>query len=441
MSLVRHLPADGWDTVVLTPRNAGHPLRDDGALARVPAGTLVVRTGIVEPGQVRRWLARRGAAEPKVPFEGPRDGQSDGRAQLKGSVRGMARRSRRVAGRVSRRIFFPDEQVGWFPFALIGGLRVMRRRHPDVIWSTSSPVTSHLIAGVLATIGRRAWVADFRDPWVDTPAAQHRPRLQQWLMQRFEAWILGRADHVTFVTPGLTEDAARMYPARRSRFSTLPNGYDREELEDLLRRRERDAPRASGPFRLVHAGTLYRPPEVATFLSGLSLAVERGVLQPGKVELEFVGAMSTECQALISAWSQQPGHGSFIKQRDFVMRAEALTIVANADAALVLMGDEPGMERYVSVKLYEAIGLDLQVFAMAPDGDLRNVLLGLQWGIVAEPDQESVARAFEELIASPPPTRRADPDGRYDRARLAGEVARILDAVSRDHRHSPARRS
>lgn len=87
------------------------------------------------------------------------------------------------------------------------------------------------------------------------------------------------------------------------------------------------------------------------------------------------------------------------------------------------------MDRMISVKLYEAIGIDRQVLAMAPPGDLRDVLQGLSWGVVVDPRPEAVADGLRQVVTSPPAARHVDPDGRYDRARLVADLSLILDEV------------
>jgi hypothetical protein len=107
-----------------------------------------------------------------------------------------------------------------------------------------------------------------------------------------------------------------------------------------------------------------------------------------------------------------------------------------------LLGSGPGAGQFVGAKLYDYIGLDKQVFAMLPEGDARDVLRNLDWGVIVDPEQSSVADGLERLLDAPPPARRADPGGLYDRARLAGELGRILDeAVEEGHRRTSRRRT
>lgn len=435
MSLVRNLPRHGWETIVLTPRNAGHPVRDEAAANRIPVNTVVVRTKIIEPGQLRRWLAGRSDGEASPDGDGEVDaGQRSGTAhRLRHSASAWLLST---IGSFGRLVLFPDEQVGWVPFALASGFRAMRRERVDVVWSTSSPVSAHVIAGVLATITRRPWVADFRDPWVSATRAHKRPRFQRWLMARLEAWILRQADRVTFATPRLTRQYANRYPTLKGRFVTFLNGYDRAEIDEVLAEANA-APlrRRSLPFRLAYTGT----PEarvLETFFAGVALAIERGSPRSDEIRIEFIGAENVECIALLEAWSRHPGREGLIRRRPFLPRAGVLRMLSGADAALVLLGDYPGSDLLIPVKVFEAIGLDRPVLAMTPPGDLRDVLESLGWGIVVEPHPEAVAEGLKRLVASPPAARQVDPDGRYDRARLVEELARIMDEVRGERRHS-----
>jgi hypothetical protein len=64
---------------------------------------------------------------------------------------------------------------------------------------------------------------------------------------------------------------------------------------------------------------------------------------------------------------------------------------------------------------------------MLPDGDARDLLDRLGWGVLARPEASDVASAIARLAASPPPAGRADPDGEFDRRRLAERLATLLD--------------
>ena len=88
------------------------------------------------------------------------------------------------------------------------------------------------------------------------------------------------------------------------------------------------------------------------------------------------------------------------------------------------------MDLFVGGKLYDYLGQNRQILAMVPPGDARDVLSGLGWGVVADPTPEGVEDGLERLLGAVPPARPADPEGRYDRVRLASMLADMLDTIS-----------
>ncbi|MBC7705319.1 MAG: glycosyltransferase, partial [Rhodoferax sp.] len=123
LRFVQHLPAFGWQPLVLSAQPRAY-LRTSGDLgADVPAGTVVRRAFALDTA---RHLALHG----------------------------------RYIGAMAR----PDRWVSWKFDAVRQGLRMIREFRPDVIWSTYPIATAHLIGAELHRRSGIPWVADFRDP-------------------------------------------------------------------------------------------------------------------------------------------------------------------------------------------------------------------------------------------------------------------------------------
>jgi hypothetical protein len=188
---------------------------------------------------------------------------------------------------------------------------------------------------------------------------------------------------------------------------------------------------------MVYTGTLDRPPELRVLLDGIEVLTERQPDVAARLEIVFYGAVSPDCRSIVASRADRPVSG-MLRFEGFVSRESALAALAEADAALVLLGPGPGMEVFVGGKLYEYLGQNRQILAVLPPGDARDVLAGLDWGVVADPEPSSIADALERLMALPAPERIADPSGIYDRANLAGRLAlsltRASGAVAREDR-------
>ncbi len=420
---VRHLPDHGWDVTVVTPRHSAYHLQDPGLLSSVPAGTRSIRTMIIEPAGMKRAV-RRVLGLNVRPGYGTADADVDAAA-----VTGP----RSPLERLRRLLFFPDDQVGWVPFAILAGIRQHRREPVAAVLSSSSPVSAHLAAGLIARVTGVPWIAEFRDPWVGNALAHPAPWMQRVLARRIERWIVGTAERCVFVTPSLTELYRRRYPSRADRFSTVTNAYDLRSAGADQPARPLE-PAVDGPgVSIVYAGTLDRPAELAIFLDGLrryrAWQADRPVIR-----VEFLGHATDACRKLIAAAREDLGR-DVISHAGFVPRAEARRRLDQADGALLLLGEGPGMGLFIGGKLYEYLGADRPIFAMLPQGDARDLLTDIGWGTIASPSAQSVADALHRFVIERDRRSVADPERKFERGRVVARLGAVLDdAVTSDVR-------
>jgi hypothetical protein len=61
--------------------------------------------------------------------------------------------------------FVPDVNVGWLPFSVRAGTKIIKQENIDVIYATAPIWTSLLIGCFLKKKTKKPLVVDFRDPW------------------------------------------------------------------------------------------------------------------------------------------------------------------------------------------------------------------------------------------------------------------------------------
>lgn len=428
---VTYLPQHGWQPVVVAPRNSGYRIVLPESVGRIPPGTEIHRVTTVEPAHVRRavgWLLGRlpgsrsgGGAAPRsgaTPAAAPPSGAS-GRA---GGLRSAVNRAWAFA---VPRILFPDEQLLWVPGAIRAGMAAHERDPVDLVYSSSPPVSGHLAAAVLSDLLDLPWVADFRDPWMGNAFVPHLPPIHRWLQRELERSIVVRADRVLFATATWRDRYARRYPQHADRFLHVPNGYDPADLAvGGSVSRPDDETRT-----LIYAGSIYGERELSVFLDGLAIALRRDAGLRDRLRVRFVGMLNPRNREIAEARG-----GEFepvLSFAGFRPRAEVIAMQRAADAGLILIADDPGRDADVNAKLYEYIGLDLPVLAVAPPGETRATLEDLGWGMGVDPSPEAVADGLAAMVAAPRPERRADPQGRYERRALTARLATILDEITR----------
>jgi glycosyltransferase involved in cell wall biosynthesis len=425
LKYVRYLPLGGWQPIVITPARPAYTVRDATLLDELPPDLQVERTGSFEPARlpnaVAAFLSRRRPAPAGAAADatvGPAGASLPAKLLSKGMV---------VWNRVWGLLLFPDSAVGWIGPAARRGLAVHKVAPVDAIYSTSAPISCHLIASRIAARTGLPWIADFRDPWIGNAFATPPRGPHAFQQRRIERKIVAGADMVIFATQGLMEAYAERYPGAAERMRVIPNGYDRADFP-APGGAAGDGDRAGDRrFRLVYTGSFYGERELEIFLQGLEILVGRRPEMKDRLEVEFVGWLSFHNRGVAASYARPGRLGSMLRFSGFMPHAEAMRKAAMSDALLQIIADDPRKGEVQGGKLMEYLGHDRQILAIVPEGVAREVLRELDWGIVADPTPEGVASGVERLLAAPPPTHRADPEGRYDRANLAVRLARCLD--------------
>lgn len=385
LKFVKYLPGEGFDPIVVTTNGAGHALRDPGLSAEVPPSAVVLRAPEL-PLHVAKW-----------------------------KLEAILRRAR-LPTRAAQAVAWPDEFVGWAPGALVTALRAVRRYRPDVIYSTSSPVSAHAVALALKRLTGVPWVADFRDAWTLNPEGAH---LYHRLSTHLERSVVRHADRFVAADESV---AIRGVAGSDPRRTVIRNGVDADDLPALAEQRH------SERFRLAHVGMLYGERNAGPVLAALRALVSHGTLAPDQVELRLVGDARLD---------ERTTEGVPLSRRPYIDHREAVAEMSAADALLLY---QPTGWNGASGKVYEYLATGRPILCVAPRENLGSRLVAeLGAGICVTPDDEAgIERALEQLYRSwsagelaPSTEVRAEALRRFSRAALAGELAHVLDDAAR----------
>lgn len=387
--MASHLPDHGWEPTVLAPSRGTYFM--DPALT-VPEQR-VVRTRSLELSRTGTRLLRT-----------PKHGTDPARV---GPARALAQAAAR------RFVYYPDPQVGWYPFAAAGGLRLLRRERFDAIFSSSFPITAHLVARTLARRSAIPWVAEFRDPWsatlpADSPVRRRAARLEQAIARE--------ASRLVMPSPSW---ARRYGEAWGCPIGVVPNAHDGAP----------GIPTGAEPASvLTYVGSFY--PEMQD-LSALWPALTRlGEREPGLMpRLRFVG----DLHPILRDEIERAGLADRLEVTGFVSHEEALRLMA-ASTALLVAGasdDRPPWQGQIPAKAFEylASGRPI-VYVGAPHTDAANLLRGHEGcHIVATGDVEAATAALARALGGGNHAR--DVSGLSAHAR-AGQLAAVLAQSSTD---------
>ena len=383
----QYLGLGGWEPIVLAPAFSG----------AAPDTTIV-------------WDERRVVRARNLEFS------RMGRRALRiapGSDPGASRDGVRAALRrmAHRWIYYPDGQIGWYPFAVRAGRQAMRSSPVHAIVSSSFPITAHLVARRLQRDSGLPWIAEFRDPWADvTPhsAPLHRQR------RDLEASLVRSADAVVTVSDTLR----RLFEAKGARrVEVITNGFD-----------PADTPPPSSPtdFVVTHLGSFYpHMQDLTAAWKALRRMRETGLLP--RLRIRFVGEVPSSLLRDLSTESLD----DTVERTGLVTHREALRLMSESTVLLVAGTREPHpvFDGLMPAKMFEYLGTGLPiVYVGAPDADAGRLLARQPGCYVVEPsDTDGACSAFASLREQPLYARELEP---FTRQALARRLASLLDAVT-----------
>lgn len=328
LRFVQHLPALGWQPLVLSADPRAYERTSDDLLADVPPGTVVRRAFALDTA---RHLT--------------------------------------IAGRYFGWMARPDRWVSWQFDAIRQGRKLIKEFKPDVIWSTYPIATAHVIAAALHKHSGIPWVADFRDPMAQDGYPADPVTRQHYL--QIEAEAASHAAHCVFTTPGAAQDYRQRYPGAASRMVVLENGYDEESFAAAGPQDAYCPPAPGKPVVLLHSGIVYPserdPTQLFLALHRLQVA---GEISPADLRIRFRAAAHDD---LLQSLAAQHGVQDFIECCPPIPYRAALAEMLSADALLVMQASNCNAQ--IPAKIYEYLRAGRPIMGLTdPAGDTAGVL-------------------------------------------------------------------
>ncbi len=249
LKFVKYLPQSGWNPVVWTQECSSALPADETLLSDVPCGLPIHRS--VGGNRAMPTLM-----------------ESIHRCADKAGLLGAA--AKRLDWRLRTRHAgspFPDECASWADASVRPLLRVIADVGIDVLYSTFSPASNHLLAMKVREATGLPWVADFRDLWTDDYRYREASAPVRSAHRRLEQEFLESADMVIGVSGRQRNILASHLPGHRDKFVTITNGFDPEDFDGCSDHAE--VATKGDRFVLAHVGRFdrWRTPDV--FFEGL----------------------------------------------------------------------------------------------------------------------------------------------------------------------------
>lgn len=329
LRFVQHLPAYGWEPIVLTAHPRAYERTSLDLNADIPRGTLVRRAFAVD-----------------------------------------AARHLSIAGRYVASMARPDRWVSWKFDGVRQGMNILRQLGPKAIWSTYPIATAHLIGAELHRRSGLPWIADFRDPMAQDGYPADAETWRQY--KAIEQLAIEEASCALFTTPGAERMYRQRYPGSSERISMLENGYDEDSFSEAERVNGTNRrPLNEGCITLLHSGIVYPTERDPTQLfAALGRLKSTGSIEPGRFKVRFRAAVHED---LLRRMCAEHNVEAFVEVLPAIPYHDALQEMLRADALLALQAS--GCNEQVPAKVYEYLRARRPIVCLTdPAGDTAQVL-------------------------------------------------------------------
>ncbi len=257
----------------------------------------------------------------------------------------------------SNAVNLPDARIGWMPYAMSRGRKLLKQWTPDVIYATGPPFTGLLIGYRLSKAFGVPLITELRDRWVDDP--YYPP--PDWRLKidgSLERRVIERSSALVTVSEPWAEDYRAKYGKP---VEVIYNGYDPEALEGAASLGAAD----DVALRIVYTGGIYpgrRDP------APLFAAMQSLNLTPDRIRMDFYGTNPDHVWPIAHRYSVE----SLVAVNPPVTHREAVELQQSADILLLMQWNDPREQGNVPGKLFEYMGARRPI-----------LLLGLENGVPA----------------------------------------------------------
>jgi glycosyltransferase involved in cell wall biosynthesis len=286
---------------------------------------------------------------------------------------------------------------------------MVRRYGIDVVLTSSSPSSVHLIGAAVKRATGVAWVADVRDSLHANPNRRidkAHVRAKQ-AGERAVARLVARyADAIVTATAGIAAELESLRPA--ARVAVIRNGCDFDDFAGLAYSR-------ADRFRLTHTGSFYGARDPKPVLAALARSGPNVI---GR----FVGDFRPRDYAYVT----ELGLSERVELYGHLPRRRTLELQRNSEALLLLVPEGAGGRAMVTAKVFEYLAAGRPILAaVPPDGEAAAIVREVRAGPVVDPrDADAITDELTRMV-------KRHEHGRLEPLRLSAETRGLLSREAR----------
>lgn len=286
-------------------------------------------------------------------------------------------------------VTLPDEKVLWRFSSTNKALSMTKNFNYDLIYTRSSPLTSHLVGLRIKNETRLPWVAHFSDPWVDNPYITFYSNWHKKFNERLESLVIIAADAVIFVSDETKELVAKKYGyGIKKKLFVIPHCFDTEAYPSSLVGDKKQK------ITFTYTGNFYGERSPLPLFKALQIMVKTMPLASDNFRVIFVGLIQKEYLHIISQCNLR----DIVKCVGQVSYLQSLEYMVNSDILLLI--DAPAKKSvFFPSKLADYIGTRKPILGISPlEGSSAKILKELGYSVVSPDDPRAIAAEIMKFL-------------------------------------------
>ena len=333
----KYLPSFGWQPIVIVPRTSNETVKIDNVR--------VVETDYQD--MISKFM-------PSSNNTGRKREVSSQEQTNK-----FVSKSISIAGEI---FAYPDSMKYWKKPAMEAACEIIENEKIDAIMSTSSPVTSHIIAHDLKDKYGIPWVADLRDLWNLNPYINHNV-IRRYFEKRLEMKTFKNVDALTTTTELAKQKLQSIHPDKK--IVSVVSGFDPQDFEKTKQTEE------SEKLTLIYAGSLYNGKRNPSILfDSIGQLIKENKIDPNKIVIDFYGD-DTNLKELSQKYDIQNN----VRIHGRITQEEVLQHQMNSDVLLLISWMDESEKMFIPGKIYDCIGCKKPVLSIGyKEGSLKDLI-------------------------------------------------------------------
>jgi glycosyltransferase involved in cell wall biosynthesis len=270
----------------------------------------------------------------------------------------------------------------WYFECRLKALEIAKKEKVDCVITTSPPHSIHFFGMFLKKMAGIPWLMDMRDAMVDDP---NKPQslvyqIQAPVQRLFEKRFLSSASAAIAVSDPIIASIKKRYqdPKIQSKLWTITNGFDTEDFGNTQR-----ISNQRNVLLITYTGSFMGRQTPEYFLSAMQQLIEEKSLEPSDLLIRFIGHYDAAVLDIFNRFREKVpieilGFQPYDKSLWHQMNSDLLLLIVNTET-------QKGANQTMTGKFFEYIGAQRPIFALVPDGPLKDTITRGKFGQVVPP--------------------------------------------------------